>query len=110
MARQSLQSLEIKDRNCRRIDFFGFAPGVSLRHCTSIVFVGDCFLLRPDIPIPVIEAGRCGSSRSVPDVVHSEHFRAVTPMWSYWFFSMNLALLRAWVRTVFPESIEDDFA
>ncbi len=47
---------EIKARNCRRIDFFGFAPGVSLRHCTSVVFVGDCFLLRPDIPIPLIES------------------------------------------------------
>ncbi len=46
---------EIKGRDCRRIDFFGFAPGVSLRHCTSIVFVEDCFLLKPDIPIPVIE-------------------------------------------------------
>jgi hypothetical protein len=46
---------EIKGRDCRRIDFFGFAPGVSLRHCTSIVFVDDCFLLKPDIPIPVIE-------------------------------------------------------
>jgi hypothetical protein len=46
---------ETKNRDCRRIDFFGFAPGVSLRHCTSLVFVGDCFLLQPDIPIPVIE-------------------------------------------------------
>jgi hypothetical protein len=46
---------EIKGRDCRRIDFFGFAPGVSLRHCTSIVFVKDCFLLKPDIPIPLIE-------------------------------------------------------
>jgi predicted O-methyltransferase YrrM len=46
---------ETKTRNCRRIDFFGFAPGVSLRHCTSLVFVGDCFLLQPDIPISVIE-------------------------------------------------------
>lgn len=46
---------EIKSRSCRRIDFFGFAPGVSLRHCTSIVFVDDCFLLQPDIPVPVIE-------------------------------------------------------
>jgi hypothetical protein len=45
----------IKDRNCRRVDFFGFAPGVSLRHCTSIVFLKDCFLLNPKIPIPVIE-------------------------------------------------------
>jgi hypothetical protein len=47
---------EIKERPCRRIDFFGFAPGVTRRHCTSIVYVDDCFLLRPEIPIPVIEA------------------------------------------------------
>lgn len=47
---------ELKERPCRRIDFFGFAPGVTRRHCTSLVFVDDCFLLRPDIPIPVIEA------------------------------------------------------
>ncbi|WP_293862915.1 hypothetical protein [uncultured Alsobacter sp.] len=46
---------ETFNRECRRIDFFGFAPGVSLRHCTSLIFVGDCFLLRPDIPIPVLE-------------------------------------------------------
>ena len=46
---------ETRNRGCRRIDFFGFAPGVSLRHCTSIVFVGDCFLLRSDIPIPSLE-------------------------------------------------------
>jgi hypothetical protein len=46
---------EVKGRRCRRIDFFGFAPGVSLRHCTSLVFVDDCFLLRPDIPIPQLE-------------------------------------------------------
>ncbi len=31
-------------------------------------------------------------------------------MWGYWLFSMNLALLRAWVRTMFPGSIGDDFA
>ena len=30
---------EVSKRDCRRVDFFGFAPGVSLRHCTSIVFV-----------------------------------------------------------------------
>jgi hypothetical protein len=48
-----------KGLNCRRIDFFGFAPGVSLRRCTSIGYVSDCFLLKPDIPIPIIElAGR----------------------------------------------------
>jgi hypothetical protein len=46
---------ETKKRPCRRIDFFGFAPGVSRRHCTSILFVDDCFLLRSDIPIPVID-------------------------------------------------------
>jgi hypothetical protein len=47
---------ETRMRNCNRIDFFGFAPGVSLRHCTSLIFLNDCFLLRPDIPIPSIEA------------------------------------------------------
>src|SRR5262249_4029201 len=25
---------EIRKRNCRKVDFFGFSPGVSLRHCT----------------------------------------------------------------------------
>ena len=43
---------ETKDRRCSRIDFFGFAPGVLDRHCTSIVYVDDCFLLAPDVPIP----------------------------------------------------------
>lgn len=46
---------ELKGRACRRIDFFGFPPGGTRRHCTSVVFVGDCFLLRPDIPIPAID-------------------------------------------------------
>jgi hypothetical protein len=46
---------ETKFRKCQRIDFFGFAPGVSLRHCTSIVFVEDCFLLNPDVPIANLE-------------------------------------------------------
>jgi hypothetical protein len=45
----------LKDLNCRRIDFYGFAPGVPLRHCTSLVFVQDCFLLAPQIPIVAIE-------------------------------------------------------
>ncbi|HEY1982263.1 MAG TPA: hypothetical protein VGH13_19490 [Xanthobacteraceae bacterium] len=45
----------LRHKNCRRIDFFGFAPGVVLRHCTSLVFCGDCFLLSPDIPIADIE-------------------------------------------------------
>jgi hypothetical protein len=46
----------LKARDCSRIDFFGFAPGVVLRHCTSVVFRGDCFLLKPDIPIANIES------------------------------------------------------
>jgi hypothetical protein len=41
----------LRARPCRRVDFYGFAPGVSLRHCTSLVFVDDCFLLKPDIAI-----------------------------------------------------------
>jgi len=47
----------LKEKNCRRIDFYGFAPGVILRHCTSLVFVDDCFLLQPDSPIVDLEAG-----------------------------------------------------
>lgn len=46
---------ETKTRNCRRIDFFGFAPGVSRRHCTSLIFVEDCFLLDANVPIVDIE-------------------------------------------------------
>ncbi|MGQ0456068.1 MAG: hypothetical protein ACT4OU_03280 [Hyphomicrobium sp.] len=46
---------EVKSRACCRIDFYGFAPGVSRRHCTSLVFVGDCFLLEPHVPIANIE-------------------------------------------------------
>lgn len=42
---------EIRARHCRKVDFYGFAPGVSLRHCTSLVWVDDCFLLMPEIPI-----------------------------------------------------------
>lgn len=45
----------IKNRNCRKVDFYGFAPGVSMRHCTSLVYVDDCFLLRPEVPIVDIE-------------------------------------------------------
>jgi hypothetical protein len=30
---------EVSKRDCRRVDFFGFAPGVSLRHCTSLVYI-----------------------------------------------------------------------
>lgn len=54
----------LKDADCRRIDFYGFAPGVSLRHCTSLVFVDDCFLLSPKIPIVAIEAPDLTFSRS----------------------------------------------
>ncbi len=46
---------EIKSRNCNRIDFFGFAPGVLKRRCTSLVFVDDCFLLNPRWPIADLE-------------------------------------------------------
>src|SRR5262249_24242633 len=46
---------EIRKRNCRKVDFFGFSPGVSLRHCTSLVFVEDCFLLSPEIQIPMLD-------------------------------------------------------
>jgi hypothetical protein len=45
---------EIRKRTCRKIDFFGFAPGVVRRHCTSIVYLNDCFLLFPDVPIGAI--------------------------------------------------------
>lgn len=42
---------ELRAHRLRRVDFFGFAPGVVNRHCTSIAFRDDCFLLSPDIPI-----------------------------------------------------------
>jgi len=42
---------ETKWRDCRRIDFYGFTPGVWRQHCTSLVYVGDCFMLDPTIPI-----------------------------------------------------------
>lgn len=45
----------IRTRDCRHVDFYGFAPGVSRRHCTSLVYVGDCFLLNPEVPIVDIE-------------------------------------------------------
>ncbi len=41
--------------SCSRVDFYGFAPGVSRRHCTSIAWVGDCFLFRPQAAIVDIE-------------------------------------------------------
>jgi len=54
---------KIRYRDCRRVDFYGFAPGVILRRCTSLVFVEDCFLLKADIPIPNIELSK---SKGVP--------------------------------------------
>jgi hypothetical protein len=35
----------------KRIDFYGNAPGVSLQHCTSVLFQDDCFLLQSAVPI-----------------------------------------------------------
>jgi hypothetical protein len=46
---------ETKWRSLQRIDFYGFAPGVSLRHCTSILFDRNTFLLDPQIPIIDLE-------------------------------------------------------
>jgi hypothetical protein len=31
-------------------------------------------------------------------------------VWSYWLFPIASALLSAWARTVFPQSIRDNFA
>jgi hypothetical protein len=43
---------ELRTLGFERVDFFGFAPGVINRHCTSIAFRGPgCFLFSPDIPI-----------------------------------------------------------
>jgi hypothetical protein len=61
---------ETKWRKCRRIDFFGFAPGVSLRHCTSVIFLNDCFLLQPDLPISYLEQLAAGQG-AVPNVLRS---------------------------------------
>ncbi len=44
---------EIAKRDVQRVDFFGYAPGVWLPHCTSLVFREYCFLLRPDVAIPL---------------------------------------------------------
>ena len=49
---------QIRYRDCRRVDFYGFAPGVILRRCTSLVFVEDCFLLKADVPTPNIELSK----------------------------------------------------
>lgn len=44
---------EIGKHDVARIDFFGYAPGVWLPHCTSLVFRDRCFLLDPKIAIPM---------------------------------------------------------
>jgi predicted O-methyltransferase YrrM len=46
---------EVKARRCCRVDFIGFAPGVSRRHCTALVYVDNSFLLQPDIPIMAMD-------------------------------------------------------
>jgi len=38
----------------KRVDFYGYAPGVVLPHCTSIFFGSDCFLFSNSNPIAVI--------------------------------------------------------
>jgi hypothetical protein len=37
---------------CQRVDFFGYAPGVSLPECTTIVWRTECFLFSPSAPLP----------------------------------------------------------
>jgi hypothetical protein len=43
-----------KDSGMSRVDFFGYAPGVILPHCTSIYFRAECFLFLPENPLPVV--------------------------------------------------------
>jgi len=43
---------EIQRNGLKRVDFFGFAPGVVNRHCTSIAFRQDCFLFASGEAIP----------------------------------------------------------
>ncbi len=43
-----------KDSGLNRVDFFGYAPGVILPHCSSIFFGNGSFLFDPHHPIPVI--------------------------------------------------------
>jgi predicted O-methyltransferase YrrM len=46
-----------KGSNFKRVDFYGNAPGVILRHCTSIFFRDDCFLFDTAVQIgkPALE-------------------------------------------------------
>lgn len=38
-----------------RVDFYGFAPGVSLRHVTSLYFKNSCFIFSRDTAVAEIE-------------------------------------------------------
>jgi hypothetical protein len=37
-----------REAGWRRIDFYGYSPGNSLQHCTSLFFQKECFLLSGD--------------------------------------------------------------
>jgi hypothetical protein len=41
----------LRGLDLRRVDFFGYAPGVILPHCTSLIYRSDCFLFDTDIRI-----------------------------------------------------------
>lgn len=43
-----------KDSDLCRVDFFGYAPGVILPHCTSIYFQAESFLFSSNHQIPII--------------------------------------------------------
>jgi hypothetical protein len=42
----------IRKHHVSRVDFFGFVPIVTLKHCTSLLFKSECFLLGPEPTIP----------------------------------------------------------
>jgi hypothetical protein len=46
------EAFEAKD--FARVDFFGYAPGVVLPHCTSVYFKPGSFLFDRRAPVPVI--------------------------------------------------------
>jgi hypothetical protein len=48
---------EIRGRPFLRADFFGYAPGVILPHCTSIVFTPHCFLFSADASMLPVQRG-----------------------------------------------------
>ena len=43
-----------QDRGMNRVDFFGYAPGSVLPHCTSVFFSTSSFLLEPHWQIPAM--------------------------------------------------------